>query len=316
MLKYVFAALLAGTAMPAAAADLPVRKAPPPAPVFFNWTGFYIGAHVGYGWGDKDISVKDLDAPNSALGPICTLDPAFDILCLRTGDLRNPLVSHSFSGPLGGAQAGFNFQTGPIVFGVEGQFSWTGIDDDQKKHLAEFRFLCGFIDECVGRDRFDLGATSEVNWLATITGRVGFAVDRILLYAKGGVAFIDQDHHWSLACRAEGALTTICGAGLQRGNIAKIATASWSDTRTGFVIGGGLEYAFAGNWSAKVEYNFMEFGDESTTVTVSCKVAGVCGPTGLAPLDKIKVDVDNQMHVVKFGINYRFWGDTGVSARY
>ena len=85
------------------AADLsrPVYKAPPAGalPVTYDWTGFYVGGHIGYGWADKSWQ---------------------DLVGFGT-------VSHKADGFLGGGQVGFNYQTGMFVFGVEGDFSWADI---------------------------------------------------------------------------------------------------------------------------------------------------------------------------------------------
>ena len=120
--------------------------------------------------------------------------------------------------------------------------------------------------------------------MATAAGRIGYAFNNLLLYAKGGAAFIDEDHF---------IIDTPTGFTL----------ASASKTRTGWMVGGGLEWGFTPNWSAKIEYNFMDFGNEAITFAV----VGV---------PAINIDIDQQVHVVKGGINYRFnWG-APVAARY
>src|SRR5262249_27870110 len=98
----------------ALAADLPrkapITKAPPPA--YYNWTGFYIGGHVGYGWGDSDVSIVGLGGP--------AWNPYFP----------DPFRPRSFdsNGFIGGGQIGYNFQTGSIVFGAEADISYSNID--------------------------------------------------------------------------------------------------------------------------------------------------------------------------------------------
>lgn len=230
----------------AAAADLraPV-KAPPPAPVIvaYNWTGFYIGAHVGGAWGRKEW----VDFETGGFGP---------------------LGSHDVSGFLAGGQVGVNWQApgSNWVLGIEGDGSWTDASGD---HTFG-----------------PLSMHSKLKWLATVTGRLGYAWDRVLIYAKGGVAFAGIEHD------------------LLFGVAAPIA-ASADKSRTGWTVGGGIEYAFAGNWSFKAEYNFMDFGDKDVTF-----VGPIGGPGG--PLR-----IDSQVHVAKFGINYRFGGFGGpVVARY
>lgn len=114
--------------------------------------------------------------------------------------------------------------------------------------------------------------TSEHNWYSTLTGRVGYAVDNTLWYVKGGAAWAETDF-------------SIAGIGV-------------SETRNGWTIGGGLEYGFTPNWSAKLEYNYLDFGKDS-----------IAAPIG--------VQADTQVHLFKAGLNYRFdWGKAPVVARY
>ncbi len=108
--------------------------------------------------------------------------------------------------------------------------------------------------------------------MADITGRVGFTADRALVYLKGGVAWADSEYTVSLP--ALGLNTSI------------------SDTRIGGLLGVGVEYAVTRNWSAKVEYNYIDFGTETYTANA----------LGIAA----NAEIDQQMHVVKGGVNYRF----------
>jgi outer membrane immunogenic protein len=245
-------------ATPASAADLgarPITKAPMAAPIAaYDWSGFYIGAHIGGTSADKDWSV----VPATVFAPLGVVIPvpgAFSI------------GSHRAEGFIAGGQAGFNWQTGAWVFGLEGQFSWTNADGE---HV------------CLGGV---LTCRTEMNWMATAAGRVGYAFNNLLVYAKGGAAFVDEDHSIFI--------TGAPGLGAATGSV----------TRTGWMVGAGLEWGFTPNWSAKIEYNFMDFGDD----TVTFAFAG-------APL--INLNVDQQVHVVKGGINYRFnWGSP-IGGRY
>lgn len=226
----------------ATAADLPraapVYKAPVVAPIY-SWTGFYIGAHVGYGWASKDW-----DQTFSSFG--LALD--------RTVSANEP---ESF---LGGGQIGFNWQSGQFVFGVEADGSWTDANDCGTAH-AVFTAYHG---------------CNQVNWYVTATGRLGVAMDRALLYVKGGAAFADEEHHITF------------------NNV--VTTNSPSETRFGWTVGAGIEYGLAPNWSAKIEYNYMDFGAENHSFNYSAN------PVGLVE----RWDISQQVHVVKFGINYRF----------
>lgn len=213
---------IALSATAASAADLgraPVYKAPPaPAPVAYNWAGFYVGGHLGYGWGTDSADATALGA--------------------GAGDV-------DVDGFLAGAQLGYNWQAGAFVFGLEGDWSWTNGDGDVATGLGTF--------------------TAERNWYATATARVGYAWDNWLWYVKGGAAWADTDY-------------TLVSPFIPGG----IATAG--DTRSGWTVGTGVEWALGPQWSAKLEYNYLDFGDDT--------FAGV--------------NYDSENHLVKVGLNYRF----------
>jgi outer membrane immunogenic protein len=224
-----------GATVPALAADLgargPYTKAPAYAAPIYNWTGFYIGAHLG---------------------------GAF------AGD-------NSFSGSggsfLGGLQAGADYQFAPSwVIGVEAQYSWLGSDN--------------------GSTRFPLGTlvSSNSDQIGSVTGRLGYTWGPALLYAKGGYAWRDGNN-----------LSVTNAGGVP------VAFTTNGNNRDGYTVGAGLEYMFAPNWSAKVEYQYYNFG---STVFVA------------GPAEIVGVRFRDDEHTVKAGLNYRFnWG-APVAARY
>jgi outer membrane immunogenic protein len=217
-------------ALPARAADIPpqVPTARAPAvylPLAFNWTGFYIGAHGGWGWARFR---------GGSLGTTDTVN----------GD-----------GALGGGQLGFNYQVGSWVFGGEADMSYADI-----KHREEF--FGGF-------------GQAKIDRLTTAAARIGYAFDRTLLYGKFGGAWTREK--WDF--------------GLLGG------TATASENRAGWLAGVGLEHAITNNWSAKIEYNYLDMG----TRTVNLATAG-----GLATTP---ANVGLSVQTVKLGVNYRFgWG--------
>ena len=165
--------------------------------------------------------------------------------------------SHTASGVTAGGQVGCNYQTGPWGFGVEGMFNWADASGDHTTPAG-------------------VGLHTGTNWLANVTGRVGYAVfDRNLLYVKGGGAWIDESH-----------TATAAGVLFDAG----------SKTRSGWTVGAGWEYAFAPNWSAKIEYNYMDFGNNSSSF---CSAGGVC----------TALNVKETAHLALFGVNYRFGGN-------
>src|SRR6266540_5499496 len=156
----IAAALASGSAF---AADLgrPIVKAPVVAPVpYYNWSGFYIGGHIGGGWAD----------------------PRYTNLVNTTffGDLSpGESFRHDASGILGGGQVGFNWQTGNIVFGLEASFSGADINGSHTNTLLN--------PFALPDDRFN----TRIRSLFLGTGRVGFAWNNWLLYATGGYAGAD-----------------------------------------------------------------------------------------------------------------------------
>ena len=145
----------------ALAGDLPSRKEAPvyvaPAPIF-TWTGFYVGAHVGAGFGSSSIN-------------------DYYRLALLTG-ISGP-QSVSPNGGFGGFNVGYNYQIGSWVLGLDGQFDFGGFTGS------------GSASYPLGPDVWTLHRSVHANTLGTIGARLGYAIDNFLLYAKGGVAFAD-----------------------------------------------------------------------------------------------------------------------------
>jgi outer membrane immunogenic protein len=248
---------------PALAADMALRpvQAPflPPPP--FSWTGFYLGGNVGAGFGTTEASVNVGLALTAVTGTPVTATA--------------PLVSETFNGFVGGIQAGYNWQAGVFVLGVEGDLDAAGLQGNAP---------CVVVPNC----------TMKHNWFADITGRVGVvAVERSLIYLKGGVAW-------------EGSNFSV-GNSITGGGMSLAANASGSGTQTGGLLGMGVEYAFLPNWSAKIEYNYIDYGTRSFNASIATN-AGFAG-TGLAPLSGVQVptSITESEHIIKAGVNYRFW---------
>jgi outer membrane immunogenic protein len=187
-----FASLIAGAAVlalaPAAfAADMPAAEpaysAVAPAPEMatgYDWTGFYVGAHGGYGFGKTEDSLFENDT----------------------------------EGFIAGGQVGYNHQFGNWVAGLEADASYSDLNND---------------DDNAGFD-------AELNYLATVRGRVGFAFDKALVYGTGGVAFGEVDYDNGVD--------------------------SDKKTQVGYAVGAGLEYGLTQNLSVKGEYLYVDLGDE------------------------------------------------------
>src|SRR5262249_17035281 len=240
-------ALSALIAAPATAADLRMpTKAPPPPPIYFSWTGCYIGGNVGGVWVHKEV----------------------------TGPVFGQTFSTDGSSALGGVQVGFNYQLpGGLVVGIQADYDWTKMSRDRNGVVLGVPFNANF----------------HVKSVASVTGRIGYAWDRFLGYVKGGGAWERDDLTFTFPA----------------------AAASFSDTRSGWTIGVGGEYAFT-NWlTGFIEYDHYDFGTRTNNV-VCGPVACFVGAPGL-----FGADVKERKDVVKVGLNVLFGGAGGpVAARY
>jgi outer membrane immunogenic protein len=209
----------------AAVAGLTITAQGQPAPVF-NWTGFYIGGTLGYGWGDNRILNQATNVSTQN----------FDV-----------------DGFVGGLSVGYNWQApgSRVVWGIEFDASYSGIDG----FLAVAPgFGCG------------TGCASDLKWLGTVRGRLGHTFERTMLYVTGGFAFGE-----------------ITGTSSTVGPL--------SASATGWTVGAGVEFALARNWSAKLEYLYVDLGDTVFGFT------GVGSPLAVADL---------QINIVRIGANYRW----------
>jgi outer membrane immunogenic protein len=237
------AAVLLST--PTLAADLaPAPVEPAPVYMPFTWTGFYVGVHAGYAWGD----VGD------------DLDDRFD----------DRVVDHKASdfdidGFIGGAHAGYNVQFDSFVIGLEGDIDFAGIDGD--------RDFSAFGGDTTGNLSLDS------NWQASIRARAGFAFDRTLIYATGGVAFADAD--------------------LEFNGSDGVGDFDFSDgqTFTGWTIGLGAEYAFTDNVIARLEARYTDFGSPDFDLD---------GFEDRFVVDGSDLNVDWTQFSVLAGISYKF----------
>jgi outer membrane immunogenic protein len=253
----VAGALALGMTLPSFAADLPAAQTYTKAPVYvpppaYNWTGFYVGGHVGGGWGSQQSMEI---APGT---------PAFPVGSVFT---RN-----STSGFLGGVQGGFNWQASNLVLGVEGEYSWADVSGTATT---------------VNGTGFTSTVTAKTNGYELATGRIGYAADNWLFFAKGGGAWSQGNSN---------------GTGVLAGG-AVFDTTTSSSNRTGWVAGAGIEWGFAPNWSAKIEYNHIDFG--STNVAIVSSVSGISN-----------VSSTDRVEVVKGGVNYHFNWSGPVVAKY
>jgi outer membrane immunogenic protein len=256
-------AIVVAMAGSASAADLPMAAkapAPPPPPASYSWTGFYIGGNVGGGWALGN-------ATGSIAGTVSGVTFA-----------GSEVSSANLSGALGGGQLGYNWQTGSLVFGLEGDIDASGIS-------ASASTGCG-----VAVAGCSMSGTPKVSSFGTVRGRVGYAVDKWLFYATGGYGWQDISNT---------IIDTVAGVG-------SATLFSTSTTRGGYAVGTGIELALGGHWTAGLEYLYLDTGTFTlASGAVPTSVLTLFGAHGGATATYTDV-VRLQNDVVRLRVNYRF----------
>jgi outer membrane immunogenic protein len=269
-------ALLASSAM---AADIPL-KAPPPRPAVYDWTGFYVGLNAGVAWGRSDVETTVSCAPVPGF---------FSYFCNLAAGLANAAAiaaagtgSMSGSGFTGGGQIGFNLQSGNVVFGAELDVEAFSLKLSRQGSGA---FVVSFLPGLAG-NTFTVASALDTRWLFTARGRLGWALDSVLVFVTGGLAVTDlRASHTFIDSYA----VPFVGAGAWNG----------SKTKTGWTAGGGVEWAAGRNWTVKAEYLYLNFG--------SVDAAGLIVNTSqLGYANAISTSVDLTAHIARLGINFRF----------
>lgn len=258
----------------------PALTAPPAAPTF-NWTGFYTGANVGYSWGRSDTSASFFNLFNwTTPGPIL----------LTTRDTLD------MNGAIGGVQIGGNWQTGNWVLGLEADIQASG----QKGSKT---FTCPAASCSSPAINTDLTAvianqSRKLDWFGTLRGRIGVtASPTILAYLTGGLAYGRiETNDTSIATGTVGSLVSTCP-----GTGCFLNPGSSSVTKTGWTIGFGAEQRLFGNWSAKIEYLYMDLGRISTTGYF---------PTGNVSTNSVPIQVNLSSkitdNILRVGLNYQY----------
>jgi outer membrane immunogenic protein len=253
-------AVAAGLVLAAGTAFAADIYTPPPEPIpvvpTIDWTGFYTGLNAGWGWGDGDGSTSYTPNPG-----------AFGAAPFSS--------SMSLDGFVGGAQAGYNWQWDSFVGGVEADIQYSDMSGSHR--VAPLRVFGGGTFPGSFQN-----ASGDIDWFATVRLRGGFLVSpAFLLYATGGFAFGDVSYS---------TFTRFAGAPTLR------YPGSGSDTATGWTVGGGAEWKFAPNWSAKLEYLYFDLGN--TDYVVSSRTP--------APPFRVTQDFDTTGSIVRVGVNYHF----------
>ncbi|MCP4618129.1 MAG: porin family protein [Bradyrhizobium sp.] len=263
ILSAVFAlAALHGGAL---AADLPARaytKAPKVDPGI-NWSGFYAGVNAGYGRGSSPTSL-DLNVVEQGV-----VQPGLD----------NPLPpTLRPDGFIGGGQVGYNAQFGSAVAGLEADIDFSNLRKTDAATGAPY----------VG-GQLTTTIDTRLDWFGTLRGRLGvLPVNNVLLYATGGLAY---GHVRTTTTGSNLPLVSCNGPG----RAVYCATGTTSDVSVGWTVGGGIEYAFAPNWTIRGEYLYLDLGSRSVTF-----------PDRDVPGGILTSSTSFTAHIGRAGLNYRF----------
>jgi len=287
MNRLIVAAIpIAALTQVASAADMPT-KAPiaPVAPAAFNWTGFYVGGTIGYGWRrvDNTLSVVQTDTGNPPVSFAA----------------NDSIKAH---GVIGGIEAGYNWQVRNFVFGIETDFSASDIKGSHD-------FIGSFpVAAVAGRlQPVTVADNSNLRWLGTTRGRIGYANDQWLILVSGGVAYGEVE------------VNGVAQVPLQVvGPPSFNAPWTWSNSKTkvGWAVGAGAEYAITRNFTLKAEYLYVDLGDVTANVS-----GGVGSFGGGAPVNCYgdvficaayanpasgTVTSHFAINIARFGMNYKF----------
>lgn len=268
--------LLSGIALAAVmtssafAADLPSRKFAPVAPLpTFTWTGFYAGVNVGAAFNHGSMTVS----------------PSNDFRFVGINNFGSWRKTEDETSFVGGAQVGYNYQMGNIVLGAEADFSFADLKNEQSGYGSRpgggpFLFEHSF------RTR------TKVDWFGTLRARVGFTpLERLMVYGTGGLAY-------GQVKTTASELEYVTAGGLPAWDDSWAG--SKNDTRFGWTLGAGAEYAITNNLSLKAEYLYVDLGKQRVGTIYNNIDPALMGTTGAT------VESATKFSVVRAGLNYRF----------
>lgn len=241
-----------------------VKAADLAEPMSFDWSGPSIGLQGGYAWsGDDDTKVK-CEAEGDSGAALRTVPSEFcggglvgDLFARRTADvtLNSGEGSIGLGGFVGGLNAGYSWQLENVVLGIEGDIEFSGLKGDTD--------LIDDAGDKIGE------IEKEIDWLGSLRVRAGYAFDRVLPYVTGGLA--------------------VGGAELSLHDLDQ-KVAENNDTKWGWTVGAGLDYALTDNLTARIEYRYTDLGSIE---------AG-------DPLTSGEVESDLSFHAVRAGLGWHF----------
>jgi outer membrane immunogenic protein len=265
-MKYLLAGTIALFAF-ASVNTADAKSPPPPLPPDYSWTGFYVGANIGYGWG------KASDNSNF-------VDPDLNVPITAT-----VLDSDKPKGAIGGGQVGYNWQVESHgLLGIEADWQGSG-------QRANQGFVTGFafFDPAVGgvvRGTVSESFENSIQWFGTVRGRAGYTWDHMLIYGTGGLAYGE---------------VKLAGTVNENVNIPPVINSvvpvDIAKVNAGWTLGAGIEGMLASNWSWKLEYLHLDLGSIAGAST-----AGIANPPSGTFTAQSRI-TDN---IVRAGLNFQF----------
>ncbi len=227
----------------------------PPAPPLPLWTGWYIGANIGGSFG---TTTQTASFPATIILPTSPFGSA----------------SSDLDGIIGGGQIGYNWQNGNWVLGIEADIQ--GTSEQASTGLTGIGTI-SIPGVGLFTDTGTLNISEKLRWLGTVRGRLGVTVSpNWLLYATGGLAYGGLDTDTTLTV---GALS---------------ATNNFTDTRAGWTAGAGIEGWLGRDWTAKLEYLYVDLGSFTDTFT------------GVGPFTPVTLTTHVTDNIVRVGLDYHF----------
>lgn len=254
-------AISLASASTALAADLPAKAAPAPAPTPppYQWTGCYLGLNGGGGGDGSDFRTS------VGTGTYLVAADAAEVSNDGAG-------SHNSSNFLGGGQVGCNWQTGTVVYGIEGDYDYF--------HSTTSYFNNTNVLPVAGVP-FTIGQSLTTDFLATVRPRIGIAADRNFGYLTAGGAFTHVAYAESYVDAGGG-----------------VGSATAAKSLAGWTVGAGWEYAWTEHWLVRFEYLFADFPKTSVSASGVIAVPGASNPlSGSASL---------VMQVARAGLSFKF----------
>ena len=295
--------LLFFSSVSAVAADLASLKSAPVAPSVPIWTGFYAGLNAGGTWANNNsVNINEYPA---YYNPAVKSNSIFSTLIIAGGQTN--LQSNLYSGFIGGGQLGYNEQLNKnFIIGVETDIQ--GITGSNMPWTTTERFSFSYYSYAYSRNNtisIDniYSISKSVNYIGTVRGRVGYLITSSLFaYATAGLSYGGTNLSTYTSQNQDTGMATIIGPG----------SSSHSQTLLGWAAGGGIEWMFLKDWSAKVEYLYYDLGSPTEYIGQNTFVW-----TGSAPVQGIQSGHVSLAHgvlahtrfngnIVRAGVNYHF----------